>query len=81
MANTSDSLLAPNAEGNVAWTREEDPFYGFQDGFSHLYSIDADGRTARELAKVPGRGVTLSPTASLLYMAGTWMAEADHLGT
>lgn len=41
-----------------------------------MYTIDADGQNQRELAKVPGRGVTLSPDGQrLLYMAGTWTAS------
>jgi len=67
----------PEAEGNVAWTRDgEILFSNFQDGFSHVYMFDANGKSQRELAKVPGRGVTLSPDGrQLLYMAGTWMAS------
>lgn len=71
ITNTTD------AEGNVAWTRDgKIVFSSFKDGLSHFYSIDADGTNRRELARVPGRGVTLSGDGKrLLYMAGTWMAS------
>jgi len=61
--------------GTLGWTADGKQilFSVFANDASRLFSIDPDGKNQRELARVPGRGPTLSPDGSrLLYMVGTW---------
>jgi TolB protein len=63
--------------GNPAWTADGKHilFAIFAKEISHLYSIDPDGKSLRDIASVLGRAPTLSPDGKkLLYMSGTWTA-------
>lgn len=73
----------PEEKSALAWSRDgkEILFSDFANDTSHLYAINPDGTKLRELAKVSGRGPTLSPDGSrLLYMTGTWTATRLMMG-
>jgi len=68
----------------LAWTADgkQTLFSAFVNETSHLYAINPDGTKQREIAKVPGRGPTLSPDGTrLLYMTGTWTATRLMIST
>jgi Tol biopolymer transport system component len=68
---------SPDDKGALAWTADGKQilFSTFANDTSHLHAIDPDGTKQREIAKVTGRGPTLSPDGTrLLYMTGTWTA-------
>jgi TolB protein len=63
--------------GNPAWTAngKQILFAIFAKEISHLYSIDPDGKSLRDIASVLGRAPTLSPGGKkVLYISGTWTA-------
>ena len=67
----------PEEEGNPGWTADGKRvlFSVFANDTSRLYSIDPEGKTMREIAKVPGRGPALSPDGKrIVSMAGSWTA-------
>jgi Tol biopolymer transport system component len=67
----------PDDKSALAWTVDGKQilFSAFANDTSDLYAIDPNGTKQREIAKVPGRGPTLSPEGTrLIYMTGTWTA-------
>jgi Tol biopolymer transport system component len=67
----------PDEKSALAWTADGKRilFSTFGSDASHLYAINPHGTKQREIAKVPGRGPTLSPDGNrLIYMTGTWTA-------
>lgn len=65
----------PDEEGNVQWSHDgkQIVFSRFANGVSTLRAVGLDGKNEHEIARVTGRGPTLSPdNKRLVYMAGSW---------